>query len=324
MRKIGQKKKLFALLTCLALYLVIGAFVFKAIEHGKDNSAERMLKIYNDLIAKSKDNLTVAEFHSTANAIRAVYQSSGGSEWTFYSSLYFCGSVVTTIGYGHMTPKTVPGRVIVMFYAIIGIPLNLWTLKVMGDTITSLLSKLISRIEKKIFKIHNETHLKLKVVAAMAALNIAMLLLGGAMYKWSENWTYLEGVYYCFIVYSTIGFGDLVPSEGHTVGRSNNDIVMMFVKAFNLITGLSLLSSLLSSIIHAADDIRVAFPKVTIHEMLKKNNRVAALDEEKGETKYHVTRVNVKTIENIEMDEKEEQISSNEVKNIPAVPSEVT
>ncbi len=174
-----------------------------------------------------------------------------------------------------MTPKTPVGRVIVMFYAIIGIPLNLWTLKVMGDTITSLLSKIITKVEKSIFRKADLKNVKLKVVAAMAVLNIAMLLLGGALYWWSEKWTYLEGVYYCFIVYSTIGFGDLVPSEGHAVGTTNNDIVMMFVRAFNLIIGLSLLSSLLSSIILAADELKVAFPAVNLHRFLKRNRIVA-------------------------------------------------
>ena len=172
------------------------------------------------------------------------------------------------VGYGHMTPKTDAGRIIVMFYAIIGIPLNLWTLKVMGDSITSLLSKLISKFDKVVLKKTEERHLKLKVVAGMAILNIAMLLIGGLMYKYSENWTYLESVYYCFIVYSTIGFGDLVPDEGHKVA-SNNEIIMMFVRAFNLIIGLSLLSSLLSSIIQAADELKVVFPSMKVHPFQK-------------------------------------------------------
>ena len=160
-----------------------------------------------------------------------------------------------------MTPKTDAGRIVLIFYALIGIPLNLWTLKVMGDTITALLTGLITKFEKKVLRRVEETRVKLKVVAAMAVINIAVLLLGGVMYMVSENWTFIEGVYYCFIVYSTIGFGDLVPNEGHQLS-SSNEIFMMFVRALNLIIGLSLLSSLLSSIIQAADELKVVFPKI--------------------------------------------------------------
>ena len=167
-----------------------------------------------------------------------------------------------------MTPKTDAGRIVLIFYALIGIPLNLWTLKVMGDTITALLTGFITKFERKVLRRVEEKRVKIKVVAAMAVINIAVLLLGGVMYMVSEKWTYTEGVYYCFIVYSTIGFGDLVPNEGHELS-SSNEIFMMFVRALNLIIGLSLLSSLLSSIIQAADELKVVFPKVKIHPIHK-------------------------------------------------------
>lgn len=167
-----------------------------------------------------------------------------------------------------MTPKTEAGRIILIFYALIGIPLNLWTLKVLGDTITALLTGFISKFEKIVLRKEEEKRVKLKVVAAMATLNIAILLLGGVMYMVSEGWSYVESVYYCFIVYSTIGFGDLVPNEGHKLS-SSNEIFMMFVRALNLMIGLSLLSSLLSSIIQAADELKVVLPNVKIHPVLK-------------------------------------------------------
>ena len=167
-----------------------------------------------------------------------------------------------------MTPKTDAGRIVLIFYALIGIPLNLWTLKVMGDAITALLTSLVTKFEKKVLRMVEEKRVKLKVVAAMAVINIAVLLLGGVMYMVSEKWTFIEGVYYCFIVYSTIGFGDLVPNEGHHFS-SSNEIFMMFVRAMNLMIGLSLLSSLLSSIIQAADELKVVFPSVKIHPIQK-------------------------------------------------------
>ena len=174
-----------------------------------------------------------------------------------------------------MTPKTDAGRIILIFYALVGIPLNLWTLKVMGDVFTSLLTNLVSKFEKTVLRRQELKHIKLKVVAGMAALNITVLLLGGLMYKVSENWSYIEGIYYCFIVYSTIGFGDLVPNEGHEFS-SQKEVFMMFVRGFNLIIGLSLLSSLLSSIIQAADELKVVLPQMKVHPMQKIQEKMIA------------------------------------------------
>ena len=93
----NRTKKLFLLLFGFLLYLSLGALVFEAVENGKNTGDSKMTAIYNKL--KSKNNLTRQEFDTFILEIQSVYQATNhGSKWTFYSSLYFCGSVVTTIG----------------------------------------------------------------------------------------------------------------------------------------------------------------------------------------------------------------------------------
>lgn len=44
--------------------------------------------------------------------------------WTFYHSFYFVFTVVSTVGYGNISPNSTFGRMFMILYAIIGLPLN--------------------------------------------------------------------------------------------------------------------------------------------------------------------------------------------------------
>jgi len=51
------------------------------------------------------------------------------------------------------------------------------------------------------------------LILLLAAAVIACC--GAGLFQALENWSYVDSLYYCFVSFSTIGFGDLVASQ-HT------------------------------------------------------------------------------------------------------------
>ncbi|CAD6186851.1 unnamed protein product [Caenorhabditis auriculariae] len=61
-----------------------------------------------------------------------VITGTGPVKWSFGSSIFFSWTAITTIGYGHIVPRTNAGRIAIIFYALFGIPLILVTIADMG------------------------------------------------------------------------------------------------------------------------------------------------------------------------------------------------
>ncbi|XP_024872671.1 potassium channel subfamily K member 18-like [Temnothorax curvispinosus] len=66
--------------------------------------------------------------------------------WTFSSSLLYSLTLITTIGYGSVAPRTVWGRLITIVYALAGIPLMLVYLSTVGDVLARSFRRLYGRV----------------------------------------------------------------------------------------------------------------------------------------------------------------------------------
>ncbi|XP_067015797.1 two pore potassium channel protein sup-9 [Anabrus simplex] len=138
-------------------YTITGAFIFMAIE---GSEAKRMMtgvvKLRNETAMKLW-RLTCCDLHTFNKSLwmanvsqeMAIYQekivrairdgfdgtdeNKAGYHWSFPGAFLYSLTVITTIGYGNVAPKTEWGKMTTILYAIIGMPLFLLYLSNIGD-----------------------------------------------------------------------------------------------------------------------------------------------------------------------------------------------
>ncbi|XP_070567562.1 TWiK family of potassium channels protein 18-like [Ptychodera flava] len=86
--------------------------------------AAEELEIFRKLLEDAELEVAAANFHL---------------KWNYLSACFFCITVISTIGYGTVTPITQGGRLACMFYAFLGIPLFVIFLAKVGKLISTAL-----------------------------------------------------------------------------------------------------------------------------------------------------------------------------------------
>lgn len=120
------------------------------------------------------------------------------------------------------------GRILMIFYALIGIPMNGILLSQLGDYFSNVFVR--AHKKYKSYKSGRESPGKglaqLETHKAGLAAQIFMYLTPGFvvfiffpafLFSYWEGWTYDESVYYAFVTLSTIGFGDYVAGNAFLV-----------------------------------------------------------------------------------------------------------
>ncbi|XP_053489099.1 potassium channel subfamily K member 16-like [Ictalurus furcatus] len=210
----------FSWTTLLALsqftYLLLGATVFQLLEkeaESKNRLQFQMEKLYFLANYTCLDGPALEKFvqvilDARESGVNPSGNSTNPSNWDFGSSFFFAGTVVTTIGYGNLSPTTYPGQVFCVFYALCGIPLNLAFL----NQLSKCLSVHLGRLENRMMSMQCVEVLAVALFLLMGSL--LFLIFPPVIFSYVEGWSYGEGFYYAFITLSTIGFGDYVVGNG--------------------------------------------------------------------------------------------------------------
>ncbi|CAL1673521.1 unnamed protein product [Lasius platythorax] len=140
-------------LLLVMIYCGLGGFVFRFVEGAFETfykcGVKRVKRDFLDSLWNYSHNLREDDWKSMArkklmefeeqlhNAHEAgLHSYSGQKSWSFLNAVVYCLTVITTIGYGHISPSTNAGRAITIVYAIFGIPMFLIILADFGKLFT--------------------------------------------------------------------------------------------------------------------------------------------------------------------------------------------
>lgn len=256
----GKAKTLLFLFLVWVIYLIIGMFVFRAIERTEnenkpqEDAKKQSLDAIKDNVT-TKYNMSEAEFDIIVQQIEtASSDSSGGPEWSYTESLSFVIQLATTIGYGNITPVTTGGRVLCIIFALIGIPINIIFLQLLGERMLRSEHFLIMKFEKGCLKREGAPKFMNEKCSFVGILLLLIILFAGAGSQIEiENWTFFEGFYAYFITFTTVGFGDLIP--GSMAGGSPTAKHVLTI--FFILMGLAAMSNVINGLVNCTESMEL-------------------------------------------------------------------
>ncbi|XP_060534085.1 TWiK family of potassium channels protein 7 [Cylas formicarius] len=247
-------------------------------------AAQEITRFQDELLKSMKEEMG----HQQPLRVAKVKGRGGENyEWTFAKAFLYSLTVLTTIGYGSIAPKTNLGKTVTMGYAMLGIPLTLLYLSSVGTILSRVARGVFSRAlccclcsncgyccydEKRMAEkerrmkrkrqqlelqqqlglqepfyvrsnssysnsVHspcrdsngkemdslsgtdNESKSSIHGWGILAPILLCLVMMfiyicigTFVLYK-LENWSLLDGFYFCFMSLTTIGFGNMVPGS---------------------------------------------------------------------------------------------------------------
>ncbi|XP_027864255.1 uncharacterized protein kcnk4a isoform X1 [Xiphophorus couchianus] len=167
------------------------------------------------------------------------------SRWDMGSAFFFCGTIITTIGFGNLSPRTWLGQLFCVCYALVGIPMFGILLAGVGDHMGTVLRRAVAKIENLFLKrkIRSTT---VRVMSAVLSILIGCLIflaVPTVVFQKVERWSFLESLYFVVITLTTVGFGDFVPGGGYEGGTIFKPLVLLWI-----VFGLAYFASILTMI----------------------------------------------------------------------------
>ncbi|KAK3524053.1 hypothetical protein QTP70_017572 [Hemibagrus guttatus] len=278
-----RRSTLLCILTGVLVYLIVGALVFHYLEAPNEeaihnNLLKFQLEFLDNYTCISPENLQslievlgkkltihitlrmlislmsfyiLMEYSEVTNAIGhgvdPVKNVTFSSRWDLASAFFFSGTIITTIGYGNISPKTTWGQLFCICYALVGIPMFGFLLAGVGDHLGTGLRHAIAKIEMLFLKWKVSPTI-VRVISAVLSILLGCILfvfVPTVVFHAVEEWNWLESAYFVVITLTTVGFGDYVAGDGGTLSSEQWYKPLVW---FWILLGLAYFASILTMI----------------------------------------------------------------------------
>ncbi|KAH9512288.1 potassium channel sub K member 4 [Bulinus truncatus] len=230
-----MRSSVFLGLLCVnASYLILGGVIFHLLEYRTERIAHETIKLDFMNFVGGHSCVNPANLHAFAkNVVKHKWRgvslddirmssnknitevdielTTSDKNWDYASSFLFCVTVITTIGYGQLAPVTKGGRFFCIFYALFGIPLFASMLAGLGERLQLALKFVQHR--RPWVRGHPNFDAKFKSIVILSTSAMCILLVPSTFFCFFLGWSFLDSVYFSVITLTTVGFGDIVPSE---------------------------------------------------------------------------------------------------------------
>ncbi|MCJ8740659.1 hypothetical protein PDJAM_G00061550 [Pangasius djambal] len=246
---------LLCILTAVLGYLVMGALVFHYLEAPYEEGIHiNLLDARRDFL----ENYTCVSPDILQELIEKVTDAVGAgidpknndtfsSSWDLASAFFFSGTIITTIGYGNISPKTEWGKLFCICYALVGIPMFGFLLAGVGDHLGTGLRNAIAKMEMLFLKWKVSPTI-VRIISAVLSILLGCILfvfVPTLVFQEVESWSLLESAYFVVITLTTVGFGDYVAGDG---GAEGTDHWYKPLVWFWILLGLAYFASILTMI----------------------------------------------------------------------------
>lgn len=142
--------------------------------------------------------------------------------------------VLYFIGYGLAAPTTTEGKIFLIFFGLIGCAAAILLFNLFLECVITLIAYVLSRChEQQLWNSGQRaatSHLTTQpgatasqqedwkpsvyhITLMLVAVCFLVACAASGLYSVVEGWSYLESMYFCFVTFSTMGFGDMVSGQ---------------------------------------------------------------------------------------------------------------
>lgn len=110
--------------------------------------------------------------------------------WGYWDSVYFAGTVITTIGYGQIAPSTYSGRIFCMFYMVFGLTIFM----VFAISLSKIIRTNLRKFRRKFFSQGDNSQVAYQITFFTGFIFLFVLLPALFFTHMEANWTFVESL----------------------------------------------------------------------------------------------------------------------------------